>query len=432
MESSLTQRFRNLAKKQARSVVDAIIDDNHHLTLKTAEGNVIDAGPIKVKPPGTLAYIGYSIENSEPDLYITKDGRTWQGATSQGRYSYGTNSYVDAWCWTGDRFLVWVSPSIAISNILQSRDGGTWAFHPDDVTFNSSSLTIAMDATGTGLVVAVGDPNFGADGESCVAISRDFGETWEVIPYDTDLYPFSGAYLYGVALKNDKEWCITDGSTVWYTYDGGSHWSEVTYPTGWGLNTQYSSGIRYFNGCWWFYGYPVSDGGEWDTPLIKSDDLINWTPVITPWSNNYPPLAPYLGITPVGWSGEISNLVHDPITNTVIANGYSDVTSSVVMMSTDGGEHWFELGPVGYDYFRTDYGWDGIYNWPDDWSFEYEGGMACGFGWWFVINGYGSSPDYYVPPIVRISTDGRITEAVYPPDQTYTYGYVMLSGGDVT
>lgn len=663
MEESWVQRFRNIAKKQRSTLTEASITEDHRLILKRRDQSSIDAGPIKVKLPGSIVTISSDVSITEPDIYVTKDGAVWHAAASEGRYQGGTHSTPDAACWTGDRFMVPVYMYDSYSNMLQSRDGGTWVFHPDKVTFNptTNARINGMAASGTGLVVAVGY-GFGEDENAVLTVSYDFGETWVVFPtldLDPPMFPYSPPTLAGVCVKNEFEWTITDGIYVWYTFDGGGHWSEVIYPNDFQINNSYGSGMKWFNGYWWFYGQTYAGTDEWDTPLIKSIDLVNWFPVVTPWSGTYPPFGTYLEVnaadviemtlltqatfdtgtaswvtgsyTPVpnslllafietagfstdppasitangltwhlvdavaynatvtalwvyramgpsptsgsmtvvpGYIGQygqihiiqaenvsldgsdgsgaignyddnradesssdpagssltitisgssdkkiivagivntlnpgvtispgsfcaglgstIQNLaVHrsmrtewkkttgltinasvpgsttqwmgvaielvpnpdyaihnnssgyinilecDPLTNTMIANGDGPVTNTSVMMSDDGGEHWFEVGYLIDAHVVEDYGYEGIYKWLIDWYFESGGGMAYGYGWWFLLNG-GVTPDNNWPAMIRISPSGQISEPVYPSEQVLRTAFIILSGGDVT
>lgn len=436
MEEPWANQIRILAKQQKNSIVDAKITDDHHIVLKTRDNKEIDAGLIKVKPPGCVVYIAYGVQYDEPDIYVSYDGRVWTGATSEGRFAYGTPGYMNSCCWTGDRFLAPIFQNFDYSTMIQSRDGGTWNFHRDKETFNfeTSGNIFGMDASGTGVVIAVGYPYFGPyTNDSSWAISYDFGETWYAPPsYDEilaeDIYPWGSNRISVVAIKNDLEWVFWDdeASIFYYTYDGGTHWAEVIYP----LDFYGEYGIKYFNGHWWMYGYGA-DGTDWNTVLIKSKDLVNWEYVNTPWNGSYPPSIAVHGIES-SYTGTIYNLEYDPLTNTIIAVGYNDTTSSYIMISPDGGDHWFEIGFEYDDHFRTDYGFEGIYKWPADWTFDYYlSNMAYAYGWWFVANSYGT-PDGNSPPIIRISIDGEISEAVYPPPQYAMYGYSIVSGGDIT
>ncbi len=210
MEPSWIRPFRGIAKQQAGDVVDAKIV-NHRMQLKRRDGQVIDAGPIKVKPPGALVHVGQYPPPNEPDIYVTRDGVVWHSGASESRYQDGTGSYVDSACWTGDRFMVPIYVFDDNSTMLQSRDGGTWSFHPDRETFNpafTNGNIYCMDATGDGLVVLAGY-FLGPDHASAVAFSHDFGETWTVL--DSSVTPFAVYGLYGVCVKNDYEWVVHDG-----------------------------------------------------------------------------------------------------------------------------------------------------------------------------------------------------------------------------
>jgi hypothetical protein len=120
-------------------------------------------------------------------------------------------------------------------------------------------------------------------------------------------------------------------------------------------------------------------------------------------------------------------LNYDPVSNTVIAEGENITTGSNIMMSRDGGEHWFEIGYIRDDVFRTDYNWDGIYNWSDSIIFYPLGGMVCGYGWWFVINSDITIGEN-IPSLVRISFDGKISEMIYLPLHTAMRSVVMVAG----
>jgi hypothetical protein len=285
-----------------------------------------------------------------------------------------------------------------------------------------------MDADGEGLVIATGH-YFGPDADSSVAISRDFGETWEVLPNDPTQFPFQGDYVYGVTIKNKWEWVLNKQDTAWYTPDGGRHWSVVVKPADFHLAQTFGSSAIYFNGYWWFYGQGYG-ADIWDTPIIKSKNLRDWEPVITAWSGTYPQVEEYLGVPHNSNGGTVLMLEADPITNTMIANGAHPRNASKVMMSTDGGERWFEVGYKTDDNWRTDHGWDGVYKWPA-WTFAAKGGMAFGYGWWFVVN-YRNTPDSTKPPMVRISPDGQISEGVYLPEMSARDATIVMAGGDIT
>jgi hypothetical protein len=438
MEENWVQRVRHIAKLQAHGIVDALINPDHHLILKKRNGQEVDAGEIKTRRPGAVVTIAYQTNpDEETDVYVTKDGGLWLPASSQGRWQGGTPSAPNSGCWTGDRFMVpiynyeagfpidGVEPGY--SQMLQSFDGGTWAFHPDVITFGAAcrGSINGMDASGDGVVVAIGD-NMGPGEDSSMAISRDFGATWEVISTDEARYPFLDLSLYfqpinGVCCKNRFEWVVGNGYTYWYTHDGGGRWAPVVFPDAFfSPSSTYGFALRYFNGFWWMFG---SGGGDpTDTPLLKSPNLVDWESVVTPWSGPslYPPNVD-------GSSGYIENMEYDPFTNTVLCNGATPTSMSTpLLMSTDGGLHFFEIG------FRVDKataeagGFDGIYEMPS-WDIGIGGGMAAGFGWWFMANT--STPNDLWPSIFRISTDGRIVEPVIPDRQYNTYAYVLLAGG---
>lgn len=655
MEAPWIQHFRSLSRKQGLDVVDASITSENRFILKKRDGSEIDAGLIEPKSPGSLAVIAYSFWLTDPDIYVSKDGEVWSPATSEGRYQGGTDYLPNSGCWTGDRFLVpiYVYDS-DYSCLLQSKEFGLWTLHPDKVTFsrNASGYVYGMDASGTGVVVAVGF-YFGADVQGNLVVSYDFGETW-TIPPRPNLPPVTvNEFLTSVTVKNDFEWVVSDGYYFWYTQNGGEHWTEIIWPSEFSPNDS-NAGIRWFNGYWWLYGMG-SGTDEWDTPLIKSEDLNTWIPVVTPWSGIYDPVNDYLGVNaadsifvtllaqatfdtgtaswvtpsytptpnalllafietagfntdppnsitangltwvlvevvgynatvtclyayramgpapsagamtvvpgysgqygqihivqatgvssagsngsgainhkthdradestgaqPAGpgitltipgssdkkviiagiantlnpsvaispgsgstglgstrqdlavhrsmitewkkttalsidasvpgsvtqWmgiaielipsspvhnnsSGEITVMEYDHITNTVIANGLSFYNDSKIMMSTDGGENWFEVGYL-TDASFLDYGWDGIYKWPDSFYAE-GGGLAYAHGWWFAISA-GQSPGPTDFSMIRISTDGEITQPVYLPHQYTMSAVIVLSGGDV-
>lgn len=446
MEENWIQRVRNIAKQQAANIVDAEIV-NHRMQLKRRDGQVIDAGPIKVKPPGALIVSRFdwsADENVQPDLFVSKDGAIWHEASSQGRYQGGPDNRFNEGCWTGDRFLLpYYVYSFGFSSVQQSRDGGTWNFHPDKKTFNNATNgnIHGMDALGTGLVLVVGR-YLGEDETAPIVMSRDFGETFELVHDDPSIFPFDDAY--GVTIKSDYEWIVCEvGGVIWYTRDGGLRWSEVMYPEDFQLENYYASGMRYFNGYWWLFGSGTTEG-DWDTVLIKSEDLFTWVPVVTPWSGIYPLLEDLIpGPAPYGKSGYIENMEYDPSTNTIICTGSSPVTDSLIMMSTDGGIRWFEVGGrTSYSEDAIDAGYEGIYNWPVEtdpyssidylaWSFDspLSGGLAYGYGWWFVSTC--RSPDDITPMMLRISPSGRITEIVQLPHVTDRAYGMMLAGGDM-
>jgi hypothetical protein len=122
---------------------------------------------------------------------------------------------------------------------------------------------------------------------------------------------------------------------------------------------------------------------------------------------------------------------YDSITNTVIALGESNETDSQVMISDDGGDHWFEVG-YKHDESFVALGWDGIYKWPD-WIFSLGGGVGFAYGWWFIANREETNAGGdYRPTMIRISPSGEITEPVYPPEAVDVFGELLLVGGDVT
>lgn len=424
MEESWIQRFRNVAKQQAASIIDAKIV-GHRMELKRLDGQVIDAGPIKVKPAGTLVYLANYPDATEPDIYVTKDGAIWVGGASQARFQDGTSMYPNGACWTGDRFMVPLYVFDDYSTMLQSKDGGTWAFHPDREMFNifTNGSIYGMDASGTGVVVLVG-ASLGAGHDDVIAVSHDFGDTWTVL--DNSILPF-GSGLQSVCVKNEFEWVVHDGFYAWYTFDGGGRWGQIVYPTELTLSA-YGSAVKYFNGYWWFYGQGTAET-DWNTPLIKSADLVNWTPVIVPWSGNYPPLVAYNPFAPDEPSGEIRVLEYDHLTNTVMANGNNPTNRSVVLMSDNGGDHWFEIGYLEDDHWRTDNGWDGVYKW-NGYDFFEGGGIAYAYDWWFMVDG--QPPGGSDPPMIRISPSGQTTEPVYPAHLVNMSGVILLAGGDIT
>lgn len=438
MESAWMRNVRSIIRKQTQSIVDGTIVD-HRLLLKRRDGSEVDAGPIKVKPPGSIVLVAYSNypPGEEPDLYTTRDGAIWSPGTSEARYQGGTYEHPNSACWTGDRFLVPIYTYDDYSPLLQSRDGGTWAFHPDKTNFQNNGI-YGMDATGTGLVVISGE-DLGYPPVSSLIISRDFGETWNILPMDSDLYDIWNSvhpWLDSVVLKNDFEWVVIQNSVsdiiprghFFYTGDAGGHWTEFEYPLDMWPSTNIAAGLRYFNGYWWMYGEGHGTD-EWDTPLIKSADLQTWIPVVTPWSGTYFPAA-YLG-GPDDLSGTILNLECDPLTNTMIASGHSQYNDSKIMMSDDGGSHWFEVGYLNDDDFRIDHDFDGIYKWPIDWYFDEGGGLAYGYGWWFAVNA-AQTPSSTDPPMIRISPSGQISEPVFVAQQQAMDAYILISGGDVT
>lgn len=326
------------------------------------------------------------------------------------------------------------------NSIYQSRDGGTWTHHLDKITFDSDdpSLAInAMDSTGTGLVVAIGS-HFGPAHNGNVAVSRDFGETWGLLTT-----PITPGLLTGLYVRSDYEWIIfANNSSAWYTYDGGGHWTQITFPTGWQPTSQaYENGIKYFNGYWWAYG-SGSGNAQWDTPLIRSKDLKVWEPVVTPWSGTYPPMATYLGHAHNSNSGNIYTFEHDPSTNTVLATGFSPYRGlpstnnwPQIMLSTDGGESFVEIGKEMCAYFATDYGWEGIYNLPDTLKFSCAtNGAKFAYDNWFILGVYNRAIpiDFDSPPILSLSPDGKTYRAVFTPHQLYTYSLLLGVKGDIT
>lgn len=448
MENSWVQKIRKIANKQAHSIVDAKII-NHEMMLRRRNGQQVSAGPIKVKPPGSLitpAYDYYgvdSIDPGEPDIYVSKDGAIWHPAASEGKFQGGTLNRPNSACWTGDRFMVPIYSYDGFSSVIQSRDGGTWSFHRDKKMFNNATNgnIWGMAALGTGIVLAVGI-NLGEDETASIAISRDFGETWGLVNDDPSVFPFDGVLLYGVTIKSEYEWVVSDSSgTVWYTRDGGLRWSEVDYPDDFQLENFYASGIRYFRGHWWFFGR--GDGTtEWDTCLIKSEDLFTWIPVVTPFSGTYPPLEIYYGGgSHDGWSGYIENMEYDESTNSVICNGSSPTTNSGFIMSTDGGDTWFEIGfgPDLEDEAALDAaGWDIVYSMPTvefedvvstGWYVNTGGGLAYGYGWWFYANFL--YPDAINPMMIRFSPDGRISEVVNISEVNVRSSSIVIAGGDM-
>jgi hypothetical protein len=106
MEEPWVQRIRDVLTKEKKSIFDSKISDDHHLMLRSRDGSYIDAGEIKEKQPGSIAYLAYYVYSGEPDIYSSKDGDIWSAAASAGRFTYGTSSHLDSGCWTGDRFLV--------------------------------------------------------------------------------------------------------------------------------------------------------------------------------------------------------------------------------------------------------------------------------------------------------------------------------------
>jgi hypothetical protein len=119
----------------------------------------------------------------------------------------------------------------------------------------------------------------------------------------------------------------------------------------------------------------------------------------------------------------------------------SSTNRTFIMLSDDGGNHWFELGYQYQDYYRTTYGFDGIYNWPNNWKFYPVLGARFSFGKWFVVNGYNGAFFYgtsdhsadngpNLPSILRISPSGRIVEPIHPPDQKLYHPCVIGSKGD--
>jgi hypothetical protein len=455
MEESWAQSIRRIAKKDQSAIVDAKIDDQNHLMLKTREQNIVDAGIVKPKKPGRIVYlpttfVDYDVVDlvdAHPDIYVSLDGGHWHPAVAPKNYgiNIGASNPVDGGCWTGDRFIVpFYQTNTDRSSLLQSRDGGSWELHPDKVTFPPYFRTQdrSSAATGNGLVVVIGS-NFNyyigvtlhTDGK--LAVSYDFGETWKVIP-DADVPFGSWGSARNICLKNEFEWIVTgnkfDGSRAWYTYDGGAHWSEITFPIAfWGQSVSNSAWIanpQFFNGYWWFFGRGLGTG-EWDTPIIRTKDLLNWEPVITPFSGTYSPLEAYLGRPHSNDSGDVTNIKYDPHTNTVVAVGKSKVNNSKVILSTDGGEHWLEIGHVADYVFRTDRGWEGIYNWPNSWTIILLGGIAYAYGWWFISNQTDFTTN--AAPLFRMSTDGKITEPVILQTSDYgSIGSVVYAGGDVT
>lgn len=445
MEENWIQRVRNIAKQQAANIVDAEIV-NHRMQLKRRDGQVIDAGPIKVKPPGALISPMYEsdamVMGDEPDLYVSKDGAVWVPASSEGRYQGGTLNRPNSGCWTGDRFMVPIYGYDGFSSVIQSRDGGTWNFHRDKKMFNNATNgnIYGMDALGTGLVLAVGI-NLGEDETASIAISRDFGETWGLVQDDPAAFPFDGVLLYGVTIKSEYEWVVSAGDeTVWYTRDGGLRWSEVVYPEDFQLENYYASGIRYFRGHWWFFGTGWGVD-EWDTCLIKSEDLFTWIPVVTPFSGTYPPYEVFFEEPHSNSSGYIENMEYDPSTNTVICVGSPTATASQFMMSTDGGDHWFEIGfgpGLTQDEEAVLAGWEIVFSMPTveylgsfstGWSLDNYGGLAYGYGWWFYANP--RSPDGIDPTMVRFSPDGRIAEVVLLSQTKTRTSVIILAGGDM-
>lgn len=437
MEPAWVPHARRIAKTQAGELVDAKIVD-HRMQLKRTDGQVIDAGPIKVKPPGTIVVPAYYIDEAEPDVYLSKDGIIWYGGASEGKFHAGTLDRPNSGCYTGDRFLVPYYSYDGYSSVLQSRDGGTWAFHRDTLMFNNATNgnIYGMAADGKGLVLAVGT-FLGEDETASIAISRDFGETWGLVNDDPSIFPFNGSQLFGVCIKSEMEWMVNDGYVVWYTRDGGLRWSVVPYPSDFQIETTYASGMRYFRGHWWLFGTSYATD-EFDTCLIKSEDGFTWVPVVTPWSGTYPPVDILNGYPHAGSSGYIENMEYDESSNTVMCNGYSPMTDSYIMMSTDGGDNWFEVGPnTSRAVDAVAAGYKGVYNWPlldgydsAAWDFGADGGIAYGYGWWFIVNP-GATVDENWPAIIRISLDGSITEIVNPPQQLNGTAVLILAGGDM-
>ncbi len=447
MEENWIQRVRHIAKLQAHGVVDAIINDGHHLILKRRNGQELDAGEIKTRRPGAVVTVAYQTDSesydAEPDIYATRDGGLWLPASSQGRWQGGTQSRPNCGCWTGDRFLVpgynytasepdFEGNVAGYSQILQSFDGGNWAFHPDVLNFSAFARgTInGIAASGEGVVLVVGTGGFGLEGDGIMAVSRDFGDTFEVYPEDVDRFPFMAPEfnsLHGACCKNNIEWVVGDGYNLWYTFDGGGRWGHVVFPNEFFyLEPDYGFPVRYFNGYWWIYGNGGGPGDE-DTPLYKSENLVDWIPVVTPWSGTYPQLEPYRGYPHDSDSGYILNMEYDPFTNTVLCNGYNATSwDAYILMSTDGGLNFFEISFKDAKAEAEGANWDGYYDMPY-WSIDSGGGMAWGFGWWYLSNP--RIPDDLNAPILRISSDGRIVEPVTPDRQKNTYSYVLLAGG---
>jgi hypothetical protein len=196
MEAPWVRQTRVISEKQAQSFVDGTINEEHHIVFKRRDGSEVDAGEIKLKDRGMLVYVTSegdlinepTYKGFEPNIYILKDGYSWSPVPSQGHFiSEVGKSNVDAGCWTGDRFVLGIMQkrfSWRTYTLLQSRDGGNWVYHPDEVTFDPDYFGMyirSIRATGTGLVVAVGQ-YFGEDHNSSIAMSYDFGETWEVLP----------------------------------------------------------------------------------------------------------------------------------------------------------------------------------------------------------------------------------------------------------
>lgn len=444
MEAPWIQHLRDIVQKQRNSIVDGSINSDHRLMLKRRDASEVDAGPIRVKPQGSIVLFvspfGTPPDPPEPDIYVTKDGVTWQAASSQNKFAQGevATNKVDCGCWTGDRFMVPVYGYIETS-MMYSRDGGNWNWHPDKETFSLSAngLINGMDATGDGLVVTVGKA-LGVDADQYLVVSRDFGETWAPLT-SLDVDPAIGFEgLQVICIKNEFEWVIGDYTNTWYTFDGGGHWSQVIVPTDWAIDRTYiyGSGVRFFNDYWWFHGqgYGID---EWDTPIIKSVDLRTWAPVVTPWSGTYPPVQTYFdieylpGTTHDSNSGVVDVMEVDRLTNTMICSGSNQFNQSLVMMSHDGGLNWFEIGWDVDAHFVEDYGWVGIYKWSSyGLSANLEGGIAFGYGWWYIANR--TTPGDIYPSMFRISPSGEITEYIYPPQHKDMLSVLLLAGGDVT
>lgn len=445
LEQGWVRHVRSLAKKQLQTIVDGSITEDNHVVLRRGDQSEIDIGVIKESKPEAIVYVGWDQYNGY-DIFTSTDADTWtqSGLDYPAMNTEGTGANTG--CWTGDRFLLSAPHNDAKRSVLlQSKGGTSWSTHPDRDTFSDTSEIFSIDATQRGFVVAVGS-GFGVTDDGSVAISQDFGQTWSVLPNDPAVYPFSGTPLYGVCVKNEFEWLVkryTFGvnivTDIWYTNDGGGNWSPVSIPSEFQPYVQsgLGTGMRYFKSHWWLYG-DGSGSGEWDTPLIKSEDLMNWIPVVTVWSGTYQPhqdwLMANLGITHNDHSGKIQVLEYDPRTNTIMATGNSPVTQSIVMFSPDGGDKWIELGHVDQDYFRTTWGFDGIYNWVDEGfiAFLANGALLCLGDSWLVTNGSDGWNRPIAPNMLKIDLDGQNPTAIRLRTELFHDGHTLLSNRDTT
>ena len=102
----------------------------------------------------------------------------------------------------------------------------------DAGTLTISNL-LAVDALSERFAVAVG-----ADG---VILYTEDGESWQLL---TTPPVGVGVDIYSVAVKTKREWWIgTDAGDLYYTLDGGAHWTEKAFP-GSGANVDIVTDIK--------------------------------------------------------------------------------------------------------------------------------------------------------------------------------------------